>query len=139
MEIVNIEKEKAKKYPKMHQSKNFELTKCIPKKWMKVGITAFIMNVLMNKKSFAADIEIPTAGFETGGATTSSANIIDLLSHVWIASSSFAVLLIGIIMLVKKIKKKKVSKSSIILFIFFLIVLIALIILHERVFGQSLS
>ena len=122
MERLNIEKEKAKKYPKMHQSKNFELTKCIPKKWMKVGITAFIMNVLMNKKSFAADIEI-----------------LDLLSHVWIASSGFAVLLIGIIMLVKKIKKKKVSKSSIILFIFFLIVLIALIILHEHVFGPSLS
>lgn len=53
MEIKCIKKEKVVEYPKMNEVNNDKLKRCIPNKWMKLGITSFIFEVVLKNKAFA--------------------------------------------------------------------------------------
>ena len=53
MEIKCIKKEKVVEYPKMNEVNNNKLKRCIPNKWMKLGITSFIFEVVLKNKAFA--------------------------------------------------------------------------------------
>ena len=55
MEIKEVEKEQVG-YPKINEISNTKLKKAIPNKWMKIGITSFLFNVLMKNKTFALQI-----------------------------------------------------------------------------------
>ena len=55
MELRSI-KEEIKKYPKMGQVKNKELKKCITGKWSKIGITSFVLGLILENTAQAVDV-----------------------------------------------------------------------------------
>lgn len=109
MEIKCVKKEKMG-YPKINEISNTRVKHAIPDKWLKLGITSFLFNVLMQGKAFAINpseisSDEPTAGvlryynpiysYARGGC-----NIVSLISAL--------TFLISVIMIIiKKLKAKK--------------------------------
>ena len=61
MEIRNIENEVKKEYPKMEQISKKRLTKCIPEKWKKLGLSYVLINMMIKSKVLAMSVtEIKT-------------------------------------------------------------------------------
>ena len=55
MEIRNVENEVKKEYPKMEQISKKRLTKCIPGKWKKLGLSYVLINMMVKSKVWAFD------------------------------------------------------------------------------------
>lgn len=53
MEIKKVEKQIKVEYPKINEISNTRVKYAIPDKWLKLGITSFVFNVLMQGKAFA--------------------------------------------------------------------------------------
>ena len=47
MELRSVKEEVKKEYPKIEQVKSKKLKKCIPSKWTKMGITSFVVGVIL--------------------------------------------------------------------------------------------
>lgn len=118
MEIRNVVNEVKNDYPKMEQVSKKKLTKSVPNKWMKIGISSFVMSILMKSKSFAnttiGGIEINPANQEAiaGG-------IVSIPVHVRICeiacpavqiTSIIMFIITGLIILLTKIKTKNEFK-----------------------------
>lgn len=130
MEIKCVKKEKVE-YPKINEISNTRVKYAIPDKWLKLGITSFLFNVLMQEKVFAigeiASNEIAIAGSVAYNPIYSyvrnGCNIVSLISVL-------AFLISSIMLIVKKSKAKKqgenakVSKKIKIVFIISIILLI---------------
>ena len=67
MEIKCIKKEKVVEYPKMNEINNNKLKRFIPDKWMKLGITSLIFEIVQKNSVFAS-----TMGQMIGGTTTTT-------------------------------------------------------------------
>ena len=67
MEIKCIKKEKVVEYPKMNEVNNNKLKSFIPDKWMKLGITSLIFEIIQKNRVFAS-----TNGQMIGGITTTT-------------------------------------------------------------------
>lgn len=67
MEIKCIKKEKVVEYPKMNEINNNKLKRFIPDKWMKLGITSLIFEIVQKNRVFAS-----TMGQMIGGITTTT-------------------------------------------------------------------
>lgn len=111
MEIKCVKKEKIG-YPKINEISNTRVKHAIPDKWLKLGITSFLFNVLMQGKAFAinpseiisSEPELtagvlryynPIYSYARGGC-----NIVSLISAL--------TFLISVIMIIiKKLKAKK--------------------------------
>jgi len=133
MEIKCVKKEKIE-YPKINEISNKKLKACIPNKWIKLGVTSFLFNIVMQSKAFAlASSEILPDRLETAGVlpyynpiynyVKSGCNIISFLSALTCIISA-----IMIIIKESKAKKqgenRKVSKKIKIVFIISSILLI---------------
>lgn len=135
MEIKCVKKEKVK-YPKINEISNTRVKYAIPDKWLKLGITSFLFNVLMQEKVFATNlIEIsPDDIILAGGYANPDYNpiyshargVCNIVSLV----SVLAIIISSIMIIVKKAKAKKqgenakVSKKIKIVFIISIILLI---------------
>ena len=69
MELKSIKEEAIKKYPKMGQVKSKKLEKCIPSKWFKIGITSFVLGLMLKNTAQAIEIQQDLDVIE-GGMTT---------------------------------------------------------------------
>lgn len=110
MEIRNIEENVKTNYPTSDELTTKKLEKSIPKKWCKLGITAFVFRLLSTKKVFAIGPD-PSAFFDPIPDTT--------FTYIYIVKSSFVVLLVAaitffisiLIFIKNKIKAKKENKK----------------------------
>lgn len=133
MEIKCVKKEKVE-YPKINEISNTRVKYAIPDKWLKLGITSFLFNVLMQEKVFAiTPLEILPNDMVTAGSlpyynpiysyVRNGCNIVSVISVL-------AFLISSIMIIVKKSKAKKqgenakVSKKIKIVFIISIILLI---------------
>lgn len=134
MEIKCVKKEKVE-YPKINEISNTRVKCAIPDKWLKLGITSFLFNVLMQEKVFATNlIEISLDDIALAGGVSyyynpiysyarGGCNIVSLISVL-------AIIISSIMIIVKKSKAKKqggnakVSKKIKIVFIISIILLI---------------
>lgn len=133
MEIKCVKKEKVE-YPKINEISNTRVKYAIPDKWLKLGITSFLFNILMQEKVFATNrIGISPDDIVIGGYVAyvnpiysyvrNGCNIVSLISVL-------AFLISSIMIIVKKSKAKKqgenakVSKKIKIVFIISIILLI---------------
>lgn len=55
MELKSIKEETKKEYPKMGQVKSKKLKKCIPSKWFKIGITSFVLGLMLKNTAYATE------------------------------------------------------------------------------------
>ena len=55
MELRSIKEEVKKEYPKIEQVKSKKLKKCIPSKWTKMGITSFVVGLILKNTSYATE------------------------------------------------------------------------------------
>lgn len=134
MEIKKVEKQIKLEYPKINEMSNKRIKYSIPDKWLKLGVTSFLLNVLMQSKAFAiADIISDDNIMVTAGVLPyydpiynyikGGCNIITLIS-------ALAFIISSIMMIIKKLKAKKqgentkVSKKLKIVFIIATILLI---------------
>ena len=69
MELKSIKEEAKKEYPKMGQVKSKKLKKCIPSKWFKIGITSFVLGLMLKNTAQAIEIQQDLDVIE-GGMTT---------------------------------------------------------------------
>ncbi len=69
MELKSIKEEAKKEYPKMGQVKSKKLEKCIPSKWFKIGITSFVLGLMLKNTAQAIEIQQDLDVIE-GGMTT---------------------------------------------------------------------
>ena len=114
MEIKCVKKDKIE-YPKINEISNKKLKTCIPNKWIKLGVTSFLFNVLMQSKAFAItpsgispDVMVtagvvscynPIYNYVRGGC-----NIISLISVL-------TFLISAIMIIIKKSKAKKQDEN----------------------------
>ena len=117
MEIRNVVNEVKNDYPKMEQVSKKKLTKSVPNKWMKMGISTFVMSILMKSKSFANTtingIEINPANQATSGgivATPVHVRICEIACPAVRISSIIMFIITGLIILFTKIKTKNEFK-----------------------------
>ena len=57
MELRSVKEEVKKEYPKMGQVKSKKLKKCIPSKWSKIGITSFVLGLMLKNTAQAIEIQ----------------------------------------------------------------------------------
>ena len=69
MELKSIKEEAKKEYPKMGQVKSKKLEKSIPSKWFKIGITSFVLGLMLKNTAQAIEIQQDLDVIE-GGMTT---------------------------------------------------------------------
>lgn len=55
MELRSIKEEVKKEYPKMGEVKSKKLKKCIPSKWSKIGITSFVLGLILKNTAYATE------------------------------------------------------------------------------------
>ncbi len=133
MEIRNVVNEVKNDYPKMEQVSKKKLTKSVPNKWMKMGISSFVMSILMKSRSFAYSplegIEINPAA--SGGEVTPVHVRICEIACPAVQSASIVMFIItGLIILITKIKNKNVKKWIRIVFIASIIAFILSILIN---------
>ena len=116
MEIKCVKKEKVE-YPKINEISNTRVKYAIPDKWLKLGITSFLFNVLMQEKVFATNlIEISPDDTLAGGYTNPDYNpiyshargVCNIVSLVTV----LAIIISSIMIIVKKAKAKKQGKNA---------------------------
>ena len=113
MEIRNVVNEVKNDYPKMEQVSKKKLTKSVPNKWMKMGISSFVMSILMKSKSFAlSPSDIPTANPAVSGGevTPVHVRICEIACPAVQISSIIMFIITGLIILLTKIKTKNEFK-----------------------------
>lgn len=114
MEIRNVVNEVKNDYPKMEQVSKKKLTKSVPNKWMKMGISSFVIYILMKSKSFAfSPSDIPTANQATSGgivATPVHVRICEIACPAIQITSIIMFIITGLIILLTKIKTKNEFK-----------------------------
>lgn len=114
MEIKCVKKDKIE-YPKINEISNKKLKTCIPNKWIKLGVTSFLFNVLMQSKAFAiTPSEISPDVIVTAGIVSyynpiynyvrGGCNIISLISVL-------TFLISAIMIIIKKSKAKKQDEN----------------------------
>lgn len=64
MELRSIKENEKKEYPKLKEVKSKKLKKCIPSKWSKIGITSFMLGLIL-KSNVYANTEIDLEGATT--------------------------------------------------------------------------
>ena len=133
MEIRNVVNEVKNDYPKMEQVSKKKLTKSVPNKWMKMGISSLVMSILMKSRSFAYSplegIEINPAA--SGGEVTPVHVRICEIACPAVQSASIVMFIItGLIILITKIKNKNVKKWIRIVFIASIIAFILSILIN---------
>lgn len=55
MELRSVKEEVKKEYPKIEQVKSKKLKKCIPSKWTKMGITSFVVGLILKNTAYATE------------------------------------------------------------------------------------
>ena len=55
MELRSVKEEVKKEYPKIGQVKSKKLKKCIPSKWTKMGITSFVVGLILKNTAYATE------------------------------------------------------------------------------------
>lgn len=120
MELRSVKEEVKKEYPKMGQVKNKKLKKCIPSRWYKMGLTSFMLGLILKNTAYATSptkINDKTEGSsssvvgemvvtdQTAGETTV------MISH-YIAIGGIVISIIGIIISLIFIIKNAVSNKK---------------------------
>ena len=139
MEIKRVEKEEIiqNNYPKMEQISNEKLKKSIPSNWKKLGITSFIMGIIIKGKVLAVnieDIDIDEVRVEqlAGAIKTPSYSVIGIIQVI-----STIGILVGIFIILfnkfrnKKRNEKKKIKKGIKIFLIVCIILFILTKIYE--------
>lgn len=134
MEIKCVKKEKIE-YPKINEIGNKKIKHSIPDKWLKLGVTSFLFNVLMQSKAFATfntnEIFADVAGIQ--GAELHYDPIYNYIKcgcNITTLISALAVIISLIMTIIRKLKAKKqgentkVSKKIKLVFIISVILLI---------------
>lgn len=127
MEIKRVEKKKIE-YPKLNEMSNNNMS--IPDKWLKVGITAGMIDILVESKTYATtllpnDIIIAGGLVSTDPVYLESISIYDVLYLIFLAN----ILVSTMVILYKKIRyrkdpnKNKISKKIKIVIIVSIIIL----------------
>ena len=113
MEIRNVVNEVQNDYPKMEQVSKKKLTKSVPNKWVKIGISSFVMSILMKSKSFAYSsldgIEINPSAYG-GEVTPVHVRICEIACPAVQISSIIMFVITGLIILLTKIITKNKFK-----------------------------
>lgn len=115
MEIKKVEKQIKVEYPKINEISNTRVKHAIPDKWLKLGITSFLFNVLMQGKAFAiTPSEISPDMMVTAGVlpyynpiysyVRGGCNIVSLIS-------ALTFLISAIMIIIKKLKAKKQGEN----------------------------
>lgn len=107
MEIKSVKENKIE-YPKINEMSDKKVKKSIPNKWLKLGITSFIFDILIQTKVFATSsdrLPIVTAGVQVYhnpiyDFVKDSCNVVTIVSLL-------AFLISGISIIVKKVIAKK--------------------------------
>ncbi len=114
MEIRNVVNEVQNDYPKMEQVSKKKLTKSVPNKWVKIGISSFVMSILMKSKSFAllaSDILPPANPATSGGEVTPvHVRICEVVCPAVQITSIVMFIITGLIIFLTKIKTKNEFK-----------------------------
>ena len=55
MELRSVKEEVKNEYPKIEQVKSKKLKKCIPSKWTKMGITSFVVGLILKNTAYATE------------------------------------------------------------------------------------
>ena len=73
MELRSVKEEVKKEYPKIEQVKSKKLKKCIPSKWTKMGITSFVVGLILKNtatESTQIDGNIKSSSTDIAGGMT---------------------------------------------------------------------
>ena len=127
MEIKCAQKEKIE-YPKINEISNIKVKYAIPDKWIKLGITSFVLELFMREKVFAVTpSDISTDAVIAGGVSyyynptydyvISGCNMVALISALTFVVSA-------IMIVYKKIKKREQKIKLKIVFIISIILLV---------------
>lgn len=131
MEIKSVEKEKAQ-YPKSHEINNKQIKRCIPIKWLKLGITTAIFEIIMKSKVNAVDM-IATIDTTISGDEKVIHSVYSPVAGItrMAAIVMFVISIIGLILSkIKKSKNTKLKKIFEVLLILSIVVFIIIPILN---------
>lgn len=137
MEIRNVVTEVKNEYPKMKGINKKHLANNIPTTWQKVGLSSFVIAMLMKNRAFASSASDATntlASVDSAGAVTVVSTPI-IICYYYVCPilqviSSILFIVTGLSILITKIKAKKknepkkVKKWLIVLFIISIILFI---------------
>lgn len=137
MEIKSAEEEKDQ-YPKSHEINNKQIKRCIPIKWLKLGITTAIFEIIMKSKVNAIEsmnrVIVPKEFFTSGDVKAVAMQFMgcDIPIIVMVMTNMVAIVMFiinTIVLIVTKNEQSKITKlrgrfesslvSSIVIFIIF--------------------
>lgn len=142
MEIKGVKSNLKVEYPNINEISKKTLKKAIPSKWIKIGLTAFVLNVIAKQNVFAiSDLIIdpaPLAGsIEVKPPIYVEPIYVEIINKAFpiVGGVSLIVFLISLIMIIKakrKMKKEnkneKIKKRYKVIFIISIVLLLASII-----------
>lgn len=88
MELRSVKEEVKKEYPKIEQVKSKKLKKCIPSKWTKMGITSFVVGLILKNTAYATestqiiDGNIKGPSSHIVGGMTSRSPVAELINNI---------------------------------------------------------
>ena len=111
MEIKCVKKEKTA-YPKINEITDKRIEDSIPDRWLKFGITSFLLNILMQSKVLAVsldDVIMPIEG-ESAGIVSKYYTIYRYIKGISLLPT-LTLLVSGIIIIIKRSKARKQGKN----------------------------
>ena len=131
MEIKSVKKCEVE-YPTMNQMSDSKIKNAIPKKWIKLGVTSIVFNMLMKSKvlGISFDESQIAGGFPTPIAIPLHVKVMSTSAAIFEIISTIALVISGSSMIItkrkskKKGESKKVSRKTKLVFILSVIVLI---------------
>ena len=122
MEIKGVKNELKAEYPNINEISKKTLKKSIPNKWAKIGLTSWMLGIILKGQVLAKTLEIsdmPLAGVAPvvtpGGAPYKTPVYVKLINTAFpiVGGVSLVVFLISLIKIIKaKIKMKKENKKE---------------------------